>query len=66
MESQYNGSSDTRENILLFGGAALMVIGAGMILSSEAGRKYLKDVKPGNLVQAALPAIQSFMKLKEA
>lgn len=61
-----NGSSETRENILLYGGAALIIAGAGMILSSAAGQRYMSNLKPGTLVQAALPALQGFMKLRES
>lgn len=60
-----NGSIDPQETILLFGGAALMLLGAGMVLSSESVRKYVGGLNPAGLLQAALPDLQRYLKLKE-
>lgn len=60
-----NGASDTRDTILLFGGAALVMLGAGMILSSPVMRKYVGNLNPAGLLQGALPDLQRYLKLKE-
>ena len=60
-----NGASETRDTILLFAGAALVLLGAGMILSSPAMRKYVGGLNPANLLQGALPDLQRYLKLKE-
>jgi hypothetical protein len=36
-----NGSYDTKGTLFLFGGLALLIVGAGMIVSHPAIRKYL-------------------------
>jgi len=46
------------------GGTALVVLGAGLILSTPIIRRYLGGVGVGNLLQAAVPDIQRYMKLR--
>jgi hypothetical protein len=39
-------------------------LGAGLILSSSLTRRYLGDVDAGNLLQAAVPDVQRYLKLR--
>lgn len=58
------GSGDTRDTLMMFGGAALILLGAGMILSNPVIRKYLGGMNMSNLLQAAAPDLQRYLKLK--
>ncbi len=58
-----NGAGDY-DTLLLFGGAACLLFGAGLILSSSLTRRYLGDVDAGDLLQAAVPDVQRYLKLR--
>ncbi|HEY6392796.1 MAG TPA: hypothetical protein VIX89_16065 [Bryobacteraceae bacterium] len=57
-------STDSRNTLLMFGGLALVTLGAGMILTSPAVRKYLSGFSVGKLLQAAGPDFERYMKLR--
>jgi hypothetical protein len=61
-----NGESanDSKETLFLLGGVAMVVFGAGLILSTPAIRRYLSGVGIGNLLQAAVPDVERYMKLR--
>lgn len=60
-----NGDSDDSLNtLMMFGGLALVTLGAGMILTSPIIRKYLGGFDVGKLLQAAGPDFDRYMKLK--
>jgi len=57
-----NGSNDT---LMLLGGAALVLFGAGLILSTPAARGMLGGVNFGNLLGAALPKdVERYMRMR--
>lgn len=58
-----NGGTSDSDTLLLFGGAACLLLGAGLILSSSLTRRYLGDVNAGELLQAAVPDVQRYLKL---
>ena len=53
-----------KETLYLLSGAALMIFGAGLILSNPQVRKFLGQVGVGNLVTAALPDFDRYLKLR--
>jgi hypothetical protein len=57
-------SGDTRDTLMLLSGAALVMFGAGLILSTPAVRKLLGGANIGNFLQAAAPDFQRYLKLK--
>ena len=71
-----NGHDETRDLMYLAGGAALMLLGAGLIVSHPAIRKSLQtalaSVLPDvqnrlgqmNAIGAVVPDIQRYMKLR--
>jgi hypothetical protein len=59
-----DGDVSDRDTLLLFGGLACMVFGAGLVLSNRAIRRYLGDVSPGQLLETAMPDVQRYMKLR--
>ena len=57
-------ANESRDTLYLLGGAALVVFGAGLILSTPMVRRLLGGAGIGNLVQAAIPDIERYMKLR--
>lgn len=60
-----NDANETRDTLFLLGGAAFIVFGAGLILSTPVVRKALGGAGIGNLIGAALPDLQKYMKLRD-
>jgi hypothetical protein len=56
--------NETRDLLYLLGGAALVIFGTGLILSTPVMRRYLGNVRLGNVVGAAFPDIERYMKLR--
>ena len=59
-----NGSMSDRDTLFMLSGIALMVFGAGLILSNPLAQKYLNKVGIGGLAQGALPDIERYLKLR--
>jgi hypothetical protein len=60
-----NGNSGTDRDILyLLGGIALIVFGAGMVLSNGTARKFLGQVGLGDLTAGVMPDFERYMKLR--
>jgi hypothetical protein len=57
-------NTETRDTLLLFGGIALMMLGAGLVLTTPAVRRYLGGLNVGNLLQTAAPDFERYLKLK--
>ena len=57
-------SQECRDTLFLLGGAAMVVFGAGLILSTPMVRRFLGGVNAGSLVQAAIPDFERYMKLR--
>jgi hypothetical protein len=59
-----NGKTDM-DTLFIVGGVALMVFGAGLILSNPIVRRYMGQIGVGNLATAALPDLQRYMRLRD-
>ena len=68
MESMERSSvqpdTETRDTLFLLAGAAMVVFGGGLILSTPIVRRALGGVGVMNLMQAAVPDVQRYMKLR--
>jgi hypothetical protein len=64
MTNSQENQDDTRDTLMLLSGAALVIFGAGLILTTPAVRKLLGGVGIGSLLQAAGPDFQRYLKLK--
>jgi hypothetical protein len=63
--SEYrNDPGSDKDTLFLLSGAALILFGAGLILSNPLVRRYLGRLGVGNLVQAALPDLDKYLKLR--
>ncbi|HTC57554.1 MAG TPA: hypothetical protein VK706_14150 [Candidatus Sulfotelmatobacter sp.] len=63
MEENGNGTSD-KDTLFMLSGVALVVFGAGLILSNPIARRYLGQFGLGNLAQGALPDLDRYLKLR--
>ena len=59
-----NHSGADKDTLYLFGGAALILFGTGVILSNPLVRRYFTQFDAGNLVQNALADIDRYLKLR--
>jgi hypothetical protein len=53
-----------KETLFMLGGLALMLFGAGLVLSNPSVRRYLGQVGLGNLASAALPDLERYFRLR--
>jgi len=63
MEENGSGTSD-KDTLFMLSGVALVVFGAGLILSNPIARRYLGQFGLGNLAQGALPDLDRYLKLR--
>jgi hypothetical protein len=59
-----NDANETRDTLFLLGGAAFVVFGAGLILSTPVVRKALGGAGIGNLLGAAVPDLEKYLRLR--
>jgi hypothetical protein len=57
-------ANETRDTLFLLSGAALVIFGAGLILSTPVVRKALGGMGIGNLIGASMPDLEKYMKLR--
>ena len=62
-DSDMNGATD-KDTLYMLSGVALIVFGAGLILSNPLVRRYMGQVGIGNLVSGALPDLDRYLKLR--
>jgi hypothetical protein len=53
-----------KDTLYMLSGAALILFGTGLILSNPVVRRYLGQLGVGNLVQAALPDFDRYLKMR--
>jgi hypothetical protein len=64
VESSTNGNASDKDTLYMLGGVALMVFGAGLILTNPLIRRYMSQLGVGNLASAAMPDIERYLKLR--
>lgn len=64
IDSTANENASDNDTLYMLGGVALMVFGAGLILSNPFVRRYMSQLGVGNLAQAAMPDIERYLKLR--
>ena len=56
-----NGAPD---RLFMFAGAALVLLGAGIIVSNPQVRRYLGHLDINGVAQGAMPDVERFMKFR--
>ena len=64
MESTASGNASDKDTLYLMGGVALMVFGAGLVLSNPTIRRYISQFGVGNLAQTVIPDVERYFKLR--
>jgi hypothetical protein len=57
-------SSENRDTLFLLGGVALLVFGAGLVVTNPTVRRYLGGVSVGSLLDAAVPDLERYLKIR--
>lgn len=57
-----NGSD--KDTLYMLGGVALVIVGAGLVLTNPTVRRYLGQIGLGNFASAALPDIERYFRLR--
>jgi hypothetical protein len=63
-ESQATQRDNDRDTLFMLSGIALMVFGAGLILSNPVAQKYLGRLGVPNLAKDALPDLERYLRLR--
>ena len=59
-----NGNFNDKDTLFMLGGVALIVFGAGLILSNPIARRYMGQLGVGDLASLALPDLDRYLKLR--
>jgi hypothetical protein len=63
-EQNGNGSFSDKDTLFMLSGVALVVFGAGLILSNPVAKRYLGQFGLGNLALGTLPDLDRYLKLR--
>jgi hypothetical protein len=64
IEHSDNGSYSDRDTLFMLSGVALVVFGAGLIVSNPIAKRYLGQFGLADRAQAALPDLDRYLKLR--
>lgn len=59
-----NGAGNDKETLYMLGGVAMIVFGAGLILSNPIIRRYLSQIGIGNLAHTAFPDVERYLRMR--
>jgi hypothetical protein len=59
-----NGNGSDKDTLYMLGGVALVVFGAGLILSNPFIRRYMSQMGIGGIAQAAMPDVERYLKMR--
>ena len=63
-ETHANGAADGKDTLYMLGGVALMVFGAGLVLSNPYIRRYMAQLGVGNIASAVMPDVERYFRLR--
>jgi len=63
-ESTENGIGNDKDTLYMLGGVALVVFGAGLVLSNPFIRRYLSRIGIGDLAHTVMPDVEKYLKLR--
>ncbi len=64
IDSSMNGTGSDKDTLYMLGGLAMVVFGAGLILSNPFVRRYTSRLGAGGLLGAALPDVERYLRLR--
>jgi hypothetical protein len=57
-------AANERDTLIMLGGVALVVIGAGIVLSNSAVRRYVERSPLKNVIGNLIPDVERYFKLR--
>jgi hypothetical protein len=63
-QDQNTSQNNDRDTLFMLSGIALMVFGAGLILSNSVAQGYLSRLGFSNLTENVLPDLERYLKLR--
>ena len=64
IQQRTNGEASDTDTMMLFGGVAMLVFGAGLLLSNRTVRQYLGQINAGDLIGQSVPDLEKYLKLR--
>jgi hypothetical protein len=64
VDSTMNGNGSDKDTLYMLGGLAMVVFGAGLILTNPFVRRYTSRLGAGGLLGAALPDVERYLRLR--
>ena len=64
VDATANGMGSDKDTLYMLGGLAMVVFGAGLILSNPFVRRYTSQLGAGSLLGAALPDVERYFRLR--
>jgi hypothetical protein len=64
LDSNSNGAAADKNTLFLLGGVAMIVFGAGLILSNPVIRRYMAQLGVGNMAEGVMPDIERYFRLR--
>ncbi len=64
MNRSDEASGVDKETLYMLGGVALVIVGAGLVLSNPTVRRYLGQMGLGSFASAALPDLERYFRLR--
>jgi hypothetical protein len=64
IESTASGNGSDKDTLYMMGGVAMVVFGAGLILSNPFIRRYMSQIGIGSLAQTVMPDVERYFKLR--
>lgn len=64
VDSPVNGNGSDKDTLYMLGGLAMVVFGAGLILTNPFVRRYTSRLGAGGLLGAALPDVERYLRLR--
>jgi hypothetical protein len=59
-----NENSDDRDTLFMIGGVALVVFGAGLLLSNRVVRRYMGQIGLGDAINNVIPDVERYFRLR--
>jgi hypothetical protein len=64
MQREELDGSANKDTLFMLGGVALVVVGAGLILTSPIAKRYLGQLGLGDLASGIMPDMERYFKLR--
>ena len=63
-QTEGNGIDNGRDTLYMLSGVALMVFGAGLVLSNSYVRRYMSQLGVSNIAHAVMPDVERYFRLR--